>query len=810
MTIGQLRKRLVGQSLQTKNKIFLLRKFTLGLCFPLLFAFYALRYFNTKLDLGLQNFILVPTYFFLSDKIFSKFRLFIERYSYLAPNSLVRAVNKDHTLREMSVYFLGLLLPYLIISALFCFNFYFELKPSSLKIIEKTITIWYFLGSAALFVSVISPIGDLKESSNGYNSEKRMFLGIPSARLMLTTHNAALTMLIEELVATLLFIYFSTALGMYISQGAGTEGFFFIEAELTNSLGTDFLDYKWLLYFLYQATTIISSQGFSGVTPVGGQALAYVVVSIILCGMYIIGLISPIFGMVSSSNKRNSEKYLNNTLVSKVLADSISQLSAQRTSKGFWSGINKSCAVSSACCAIALKRGGLVDKSFEIYQSREEHSHNGTITLSNGLWDIYSASDISWETYSHHLDANEYFLLLCFGASLGYPVIKELETVNGSSANWDEGDGVHWGSYGHIAFSLCNSQKEDQASVCDILRRRQSASGSFYGDTVLTSLVVCFFTYSSLAGSLLQDALQWLASSENEPMQRPFDSVCIWDTAFSLVTLRRYGYNYSDLKLSFEWLVGKYEERYAGWSWSTESKGIKCLDTTTAVLEALDGNDYLDWTLNQMQNQALDEINSLPPTAESNTFQDDYGYHAYCPIIHSRILWLQRTSSATSAGWNKVEAFLGSGNTVVSPWFKDRHITTGLGLYYASKSIVKPTKGMIKIHSQLITDMSKGRIQSPEGKLSALLGVVSVRRNWGINEVEGYGRGSKEFPKWLGTITDLLEDVIRKSYDNSNNKWIPSSVGYFGHGVYYTNEVFITNLACMALMELTEYFGSSR
>lgn len=351
--------------------------------------------------------------------------------------------------------------------------------------------------------------------------------------------------------------------------------------------------------------------------------------------------------------------------------------------------------------------------------------------------------------------------------------------------------GSHWGTYGLVADVIRNLPKN--IKYLDLLLNKQSHDGSFYGDIILTSLVISLITFykvpEELAG-VSNKALLWLTQGSKRMSPSVCNDLRFWDSAWAVLALNG---EYDPIHTLRYFVDKRLSKPISGWSWTTSSD-IICLDSTTLVLESLcleprnrivaSAISKVRKDLTRLSQEVFEGGNQLCPT-----FIDSDGrFLETCPIVTARLLYLLKfDNTKTIDHWQGLLQAILDGSK--SPWFVDESITVGLFLYYYSKSDVF-NQELLK---DLIEKVVDSCIDSVEGKLAIVLGLSTYIH---------HRKGIKVAMKYYRHLDQLVLECI--NHIKIDGSWLGSEVGVFGFEIYYSDIVFTSSLSVLALNSYKE------
>jgi hypothetical protein len=359
---------------------------------------------------------------------------------------------------------------------------------------------------------------------------------------------------------------------------------------------------------------------------------------------------------------------------------------------------------------------------------------------------------------------------------------------------WRDLYGPHWAIYALLG-DILRADESGCTEVELLLRQlvlQRSSTGCWHGDVILTSAAVLVLRHLNRDWSTQMDATTWLSNlagkrTDGMPLVSGLE---IWDTAWALDAIMQEDIPVVMVEQGAEWLARCHRtlDTLHGWSWSEEGTMI-CCDSTSLVCNTLRQARVKDVYVEAILMCSIKSLESLCIDGYRwPTFVDrDKGLHP-CPIISSRCLSLstqKHINLRSSSERILSDVFT---NAWISEWFSERTITQGLVLSNLAGLGGFDQAAMAHSISEVSDDVLQGRI-TVEGAAAMLLGLTSLRSDT-----------PSVYDQQIKTLKDFL--ILSRS---SCDMWKAAPIGYFGFGRCYSDDIFTTSLATIALRSYRRY-----
>ena len=661
--------------------------------------------------------------------------------------------------------------------------------------------------AALTFLTLLVPIGDRRRYSwlggpsprTGY---ERLFLGQMQPDLLLSARGLGIRSCRRELLMYIVLTAFLAACTQY--------SIWLYQRDAAMVVAKDAAMWK----FFYWSAITISTTGYGDIYPKGVQSQVVAVLELILGWIYLVGLLPSIITQAASSKGEfaiptTSER---DPAIRPALVRAITAFRASRQPSGGWRADLLPDLAASAFAYRALDhpefRDARVDRllsGLRKWITAEAILHAADDPVGAFLARVSIActmevgeldATLSAAKVVHAPEEHSSMLLGVYAEALGLitpSVFTSLLPID--LASWDLVYGPHWGTYAVIAMLLkandVNDEERVQSCITSLLSRR-SRAGSWYGDVLLTSAAVLALGRVKRAANVRLAARVWLLdvarsapANSGLPVVRGLDT---WDTALVLWALLASDVSAPFVSGGLEWLAKKSvkgEGTDVAWSWSEESDVI-CCDTSSLACAALARGEVRNVNTEAKRRSCIDLLRSVRDENHRwPTFIYGQARLHNCPVISARCVATLGLSSSFRR--DAADRILGdvAHEGWTSEWFTGRAITEGLVLFHLASSCANGSSAGREVAEHVLA-LSEHVEESGVEAASAVILAVSEGARYGFIDLVTAEAVRRRLVGYLLSQED-------------GGRWSARSVGIFGFGRRYGDNLFASALAFRAL-----------
>ena len=568
--------------------------------------------------------------------------------------------------------------------------------------------------------------------------------------------------------------------------------------------------------FVYHSVITVTTTGYGDIVPHQSAAQLVSVSQVAMGWMYVIAFLPLVLSVLqqrsSGDQLRSVRDISRGGLLRATIKRGLGRLRDQRSADGSWCTPLSSDFVSAvfALWAIETSRRDLPIKESIVLHLREHVYVAGPTSdaLGQALAAVHRSRNdgdtaiiVAKLLADHkgpievHASSEEFLLWLAYLVQQGLTdeTQNQLTSIGLPSVEeWRELYGAHWSVYALAARLLVAHKTGNQGEV-DLCAQElvdvYSDTGSWFGDSLLTSVCVLALAQADRQRTFWHGAVLWLIETASEcegmPVVRSLD---VWHTALAIEILH---YSGTDTAASVLWLQRRCIDDgvRTGWSWSSESKCL-CLDSTSTILHAIRALEIKERRVALCAHAAGDTLSASVYTDAAGvrtmpTFLgQDTGIDP-CPIVLSRSLTLLPLDPADRRAW-ALQIVQRVADGEVSPWFSAPCITKGLVLWHIGSYLPTDVVPTQKLVAELVAEA--GHLQDGDNVMggSILLGLL------GSKHCVSAAAGRNE------TMERLVDRILASAGDG---EWTGEAVGVFGFGRTYRDNHLATVLSLRSLME---------
>ncbi|MGA7675295.1 MAG: potassium channel family protein [Rhizomicrobium sp.] len=370
---------------------------------------------------------------------------------------------------------------------------------------------------------------------------------------------------------------------------------------------------------------------------------------------------------------------------------------------------------------------------------------------------------------------------------------------------WREAYGPHWNCYALVArialgqSDLATRSKRWASSstsrrCIDELHNLRGHDGSWYNDTLLTSLIGMLFCRLGIHRKDRSRAARWirLKARSAQGGLPIFDTPRVWDTAWIIAALLTLIGESKITRDGIQWIINarcehkKCPDKIGEtrlWSWSDTSE-LACHDTTSLVCDVLRQAVIRDVAVDSVAKAVELELDRASHGHRWSTFDKGPRQIHQCPVISARCTRINHARHGNFQ--DTAESILTDVLTKnwTSCWHTDPAISDGLTLYYLAQVVWPTSQNM----AAMVRRLCDNPITSVEGASAMVLGLLESTNS-------------------MATQSDLTDTALAKTREltdyivsrTQNHFWSGDQVGVFGFGRRYADSAFATSLALLAL-----------